>query len=69
MFAYPAACDVELELLEMVTMVLVAVGGDRSCKLGPCERARCTLVYLRKHDTLEQIAAGFRISVATACAT
>jgi hypothetical protein len=65
-FTYPAVCDVELELLEMVTMVLVALEGDRACKLGPYDRARCTLVYLRKHDTLEQIAAGFRIGVATA---
>ncbi|MZE51817.1 transposase, partial [Streptomyces sp. SID5770] len=56
----------ELELLEMVTMVLIAVEGDRPCKLGPYDRARCALVYLRKHDTLEQIAAGFRIGVATA---
>ena len=61
MFTYPAACDVEWELLETVTMVLVAVEGNRACKLGPYDRARCTLVYLRKHDTLEQIAAGFRI--------
>ncbi|KPI21065.1 hypothetical protein OV450_7695 [Actinobacteria bacterium OV450] len=66
MFSYPAACDVELELLETVTMVLVAMEGDRACKLGPYDRARCTLVYLRKHDTLEQIAAGFGIGVAAA---
>lgn len=65
-FTYPAACDVELELLEMVTMVLVATEGERTCKLGPYDRARCALIYLRKHDTLEQIAAGFRIGAATA---
>ncbi|MGW3134926.1 helix-turn-helix domain-containing protein [Streptomyces sp. NPDC001139] len=57
---------VEWELLETVTMVLVAVEGNRACKLGPYDRARCTLVYLRKHDTLEQIVAGFRIGAATA---
>ncbi|WP_030688701.1 IS5/IS1182 family transposase [Streptomyces sp. NRRL B-1347] len=66
MFTYPAACDVELELLEMVTMALVALEGERPCKLGPHDRARCTLVYLRKHDTFEQLAAGFGIGVATA---
>ena len=66
MFSYPAACDVDEEILELVTMVLVAKEGDRPCKLRPCDRARCTLVYLRKHDTLEQIAAGFGIGVATA---
>jgi len=65
-FTYPAACDAELELLEIVTMALVVLEGERPCKLGPYDRARCTLVYLRKHDTLEQIAAGFGIGVATA---
>ncbi|MFF3404318.1 winged helix-turn-helix domain-containing protein [Streptomyces sp. NPDC002659] len=31
-FTYPAACDVELEVLNMVTMVLVAREGHRACK-------------------------------------
>ncbi|ANZ21621.1 transposase [Streptomyces noursei ATCC 11455] len=66
MFFYPAACDVEEELLELVTMVIVACDGERNCKLRPYDRARCALVYLRKHDTLEQLAAGFGIGVATA---
>lgn len=66
MFSCPAACDLEEELLELVTMVIVACGGDRSCALRPYDRARCVLVYLRKHDTLEQLAAGFGIGVATA---
>jgi hypothetical protein len=65
-FTYPDACDVELELLETVTVVLISVEGDRACKLGPYDRVRFTLVYLRKHDTLEQVAAGFGIGVATA---
>jgi hypothetical protein len=65
-FPYPAACDVDEDLLELVTMVLASSEGDRACKLRPYDRARCALVYLRKHDTLEQIAAGFRIGVATA---
>ena len=66
MFTYPAACDVDEELLEAVTMTIVACEHDRACKLRPHDRARCTLVYLRKHDTLQQIAVGFRIGVATA---
>ncbi|MFI1630532.1 transposase family protein [Streptomyces noursei] len=66
MFFYPAACDLDEDLLQLVTMVLVAVEGDRSCRLRPVDRARCTLVYLRKHDTLEQLAAGFAIGTATA---
>ncbi|MFF3404340.1 transposase family protein [Streptomyces sp. NPDC002659] len=66
MFTYPAACDAELEVLEMETMVLAAREGHRARKLGPYDRARCALFYLSKHDTLEQIAAGFRIGLATA---
>ncbi|GAU71638.1 transposase [Streptomyces sp. NBRC 110611] len=66
MFSYPAACDVEEELLELVTMVIVACDGDRSCKLRPYDRARCALVSLRKHDTFEQLAAGLAIGMATA---
>ena len=66
MFSYPASCDVDEELLELVTMVIASLEGDRPRKLRPYDRARCTLVYLRKHDTLEQIAAGFGIGLATA---
>ncbi|MFJ9753114.1 helix-turn-helix domain-containing protein [Streptomyces chartreusis] len=47
-------------------MVIASMEGERACKLRPYDRARCTLVHLRKHDTLEQIASGFGIGVATA---
>ncbi|MCZ0996586.1 hypothetical protein O1L44_31225 [Streptomyces noursei] len=30
MFSYPAACDLEEELLELVTMVIVACDGERT---------------------------------------
>ncbi|MFD3947912.1 transposase family protein [Streptomyces sp. NPDC058579] len=63
----PAACDLDEELLELVTMAIVACDGERACKLRPYDRARCALVYLRKHDTFEHLAAGFGIGVATAC--
>ncbi|MFI9825861.1 hypothetical protein ACIHFC_36635 [Streptomyces sp. NPDC052013] len=38
----------------------------RRCALRPSQRARVALVCLREHITLVKIAAGFRISEATA---
>ncbi|MEU6709132.1 hypothetical protein [Streptomyces wuyuanensis] len=49
MFSYPAACDVDEELLELVTMVIASLESGRPRKLRPFDRARCTLVYLRTH--------------------
>jgi hypothetical protein len=66
---YPSTLDVSHELVEHVSWLIYARRRElrsRWRKLGCFKQALLALAHLRKNETLAQLAAGFRVSEATA---
>jgi hypothetical protein len=63
----PAApYDLPHAVVERFTMLIITPEGDRRRKLLPHQRAPVGVVYLHRHHTLAQLAAGSGIAVGTA---